>query len=278
MPTSQSGIVVVYESGVDAYTEALEGIGAGLDGHRVRAIDLKTAPACGELAHLLGSGEARLAIAVGSRALAEVQARKAGVPLVATMVLQGAATEGVAGTVELDVPLAAQLDVIRTLLPRCSRVGIVRNPARSRYTAEALEARVRKQGFTPSIVNCEGAAHLLKAVASVKGTVDLLLCFPDPDLYNSVTIKPLILASLEDRLPVIGFSPAFVRAGAAAGIYPDYREMGRQTAALALRLLRGEDRAVVEEPAKLHISVNQRVARLLGVEFQTAGQPVEVMR
>jgi len=119
---------------------------------------------------------------------------------------------------------------------------------------------------------------LLKAVASLKGKVDFLLCSPDPDLYNAVTIKPLILASLDGRLPVVGFSPAFVRAGAAAGIYADYRESGRQAAAMATRLLRGEERAAVEEPSKVRVAVNQRMLHLLGLEFRSGAYAIEVMR
>ena len=128
------------------------------------------------------------------------------------------------------------------------------------------------------MVDCDGPARLLKAVASLRGKVDFLLSFPDPDLYNAVTIKPLVMASLEARLPIVGFSPAFVRAGAAAGIYPDYRETGRQTAEMAQRLLRGEDRGAEEGPRKIRLALNQRVAHLLGVEFHPEGLPVEVFR
>jgi ABC-type uncharacterized transport system substrate-binding protein len=167
---------------------------------------------------------------------------------------------------------------MRALWPRHTRIGIIRNPARSRYSAEALESRARKEGFTAMVVDCDGPAGLLKAVAAMKGKVDYLLCFPDPDLYNAVTIKPLVMASLENRLPIVGFSPAFVRAGAAAGIYPDYRETGRQTAEMALRMMRGEERAAEEGPRKIQISVNQRIAHLLGVEFHTSALPVEVFR
>jgi outer membrane receptor protein involved in Fe transport len=157
-------------------------------------------------------------------------------------------------------------------------VGIIRNPLRSRYSAEALESRVRREGFTPLVVDCDGPGGLLKAVAAMKGKVDFLLCFPDPDPYNAVTIKPLVMASLESRLPLVGFSPAFVRAGAAAGIYPDYRETGRQTAEMAIRMLHGEDRLPDESPRKIRVAVNQRITHLLGVEFQTATLPVEVLR
>lgn len=275
MPPGKAAIVVAYESGVDAYAQALEGMGAALGPNTLRMVDLHAGS--DDLTRALGARDVQLVIAVGSRALAEVQSRKLLVPTIATMVLQGGEGEAFA-QVDLDIPLSIQLQAMRSLWPNHWRAGIIRNPARSRYSAEAIESRARKEGFTVLVVDCDGPAQLLKAVASLKGKVDFLLCFPDPDLYNPVTIKPLIMASLEGRLPLVGFSPAFVRAGAAAGIYPDYRETGRQTAEMAQRLLRGEDRGGGEGPRKIRMALNQRVARLLGVEFHPEGLPVEVFR
>lgn len=277
-PPVQAGIVVAYESEVDAYSEAVEGLRAGMGGTLAAAIDLHARGGGAELDKAVAARDVRLLIAVGSHALAEVQNRKPAAPVVAALVLRGPETENLAGHVDLDIALSTQLGAIRTLLPHCTRVGIIRNPRRWHYSTEALEGRTRKEGFTLVVVDCDGAAHLLKALAAFRGRVDFLLCVPDPDLYNPVTIKPLILSSLEHRLPIVGFSPAFVRAGAVAGIYPDYRETGRQVAELALRMMRGEERTVDDGPAKVRVAVNQRVARLLGIEFAPAPFPVEVFR
>ena len=92
-------------------------------------------------------------------------------------------------------------------------------------------------------------------------------------------IPPLVMASLEYRLPIVGFSPAFVHAGAAVGVYADYRAVGRQTAELALRAQHHEFRGEgsEESPSKVRVAVNQRIARLLGLDFHLdAG--VEVFR
>ena len=271
-----AAIVVAYESAVEAYAEAAAGAAGELDPRVARLVDLSGPTGSGELARGLNAGDVRVVIAVGSRALAEVRAQKAAAQVVAAMTLHGG--EGVAGEVELEVPLATQLEVMRALLPRSSRVGIIRSPARRPSDMETLEARARRLGFTLVPADSNGPSQLLKAVASLKGKVDFLLCSPDPDLYNAVTIKPLILASLDGRLPVVGFSPAFVRAGAAAGIYADYRESGRQAAAMATRLLRGEERAAVEEPSKVRVAVNQRMLHLLGLEFRSGAYAIEVMR
>ena len=260
-------VLVVAESGIAAYSDAVEGLTGGLGPGVARVVDVRGAGAARDLTRSLEARETRVVVAVGSRALAELRARRTLLPVVATMVLRGAEPEG-AGQIDLDVPLGAQLAAVRGLLPRASRAGIIRNPDRSRYSSEALESQGRKEGYTLVVADCDGPGHLLKVVGSLKGKVDFLLCFPDPDLYNAATIQPLVLAAIEYRLPIVGFSPAFVRAGAAVGVYPDYRALGRQAAEMALRLERGESGWGEEYPSRLQVAVNQRVTRLLGLDLR----------
>ena len=271
-------VLVVTESGVAAFADAVDGL-TGVLGATTRVIDIQSVRSAAGLAEALRSRDTQLVIAVGSRAFAEVQSRKSAVPVVSTMMLHGAAMDA-AGQMNVDLPLNLQFAAVRTLLPRVSRVGIIRNPAHTRLTHELLETQARKEGYTAVVEECDSPAKLLKTVASLRNRADLLLCLPDPDLYNSVTIQPLVMAAIEYRLPVFGFSPAFVRAGAAAGVYPDYRALGRQTAELVLRLLKNESKPegpLEEYPSKVQIAVNQRVVRLLGLDFHLPNG-VEVFR
>ena len=268
LPASRVPVLVVSESGVDAYSETLSGVSAVLPPGGFRVVDAGAKTFDREIAGVLEGNESRVILAVGSRALAEVRARHSGVPVVSTMVLHGSEPDAGVRRVALEIPLAAQFAAMKSLWPGRARAGIIRSPAQARYSLEAWEAIARKEGFSLVVVGCDGPAHLLKALGSLRGKVDFVLCPPDSELYNAVTIKPLVLASLEQRLPLIGFSPAFVRAGAAAGIFPDYADLGRQSAEMALRLARGEDRGADEWPRKVSVAVNQRVTRLLGVEFR----------
>lgn len=90
---------------------------------------------------------------------------------------------------------------------------------------------------------------------------------PDGTLYNGTTVKPLILASLESQLPVAGFSASFVRAGAAAGVYPDYLETGVQAGEMARKYLAGTAALSIEAPRKVRVAANASVARLLGLRL-----------
>jgi len=271
-----AAVLVTYESGVEAYAEAFDGLKASLGPGQIQAIDVNAAGATNALAEALSSRDTSVVVAIGTRALGEVRRGKTSAPVVAAMVL--GAAEGATSHIDLEIPLAAQLAAMRELYPKRLRVGIIRNPDRPRYSAEDLEQRARKEGYTAVVVESAGPAQLLKAVGALKGKVDFLLLFPDPELYNVATIKPLVLASIEGRLPMVGFSPALVRAGAAAGIYADYRAIGLQTAQIAARLLRGGPAPDAEAPNRLQIAVNPRVARLLGVEFRTDAPGVEVLR
>lgn len=278
LPAAPAAVVVTYESSVEAFDEALHGLQAALATNGVQTVDLRSPGSEGALAQALTGREVRVVVAMGSQALAAVRSRNPGVPVIATMVLHPKDGSSISGYLDVEVPLSTVLAEMRLLLPQRRRVGILRSPARSRQTAEEIQASARKEGFTAVVMDCDGPANLLRALGALKGKVDFLLCFPDADLYNSVTIKPLILAALEDRLPVVGFSPAFVRAGAAAGVYPDYYEIGRQTAEMTLRVIRGEERGLAEGPRKVRAAVNERVARLLGIAFETRSGTVAVFR
>jgi putative ABC transport system substrate-binding protein len=275
LPASHFSVLVFSESGVEAYAEAVNGVNSVLPASTYRVVDVAGKAFERDLAE---SNEARVLIAVGSRALAEVRARRVPGQVVAVMCLRGGDAGSDTRRVDLDLSLAAQLAAMRSLWPGRTRVGIIRGPGQSRASGEALEASARKEGFSLLIVDCDGPAKLLKSLAALKGKVDFVLCFPNADLYNPVTIKPLVLASLEGRLPLVGFSPAFVRAGAAAGIFADYREMGRQAAEMALQALQGGERTEDQAPRKIRIAINQRVAHLLGVEFRGDALGAEVYR
>ena len=274
LPASRLSVLVVAESGVDAYDQAVGGVSAILPPGTFQLVDVDH-----DFAKAFENTEPRVVIAVGSRALAEVRARHVSSPIVSAMALDGGDPDPKIRRVELDVPLAAQLALMKSLWPGRTRAGILRNPAVSRYTAEALEAMARREGFSLLVVDCDGPTHLLKSLALFKGNVDFVICSPDSRLYNALTIKPLVMASLEQRLPLVGFSPGFVRAGGAAGIFPDYADLGRQSAEAAVRLLRGDDHGTQSEgPRKIGAAVNQRVDRLLGVEFRAGAVGAEVYK
>jgi len=264
-------VVVIASLGLEAHRSAIEGIRAALASSpaEVRILDVDQAgnPAGGGL-HIASSTS--VIIAAGSEAIRIVEAQRPKVPAVYTMILRrrpewDATGRVVPVTISLEVSLASLLERLILLFPGKTRLGIIVDPAAGDTNAAQLQARAQQLGFTVRIAESKGAAQLLAALASLRNHADLVWCLPDGALYNSTTVKPLILASLDERLPLIGFSESFVKAGAAVGIYPDFREVGVQAGEAARQLLDGQAARQSEGPRRLKVVVNPSVLRLFGL-------------
>ncbi|MDH5611902.1 MAG: hypothetical protein OEY66_05545 [Gammaproteobacteria bacterium] len=95
---------------------------------------------------------------------------------------------------------------------------------------------------------------------------DILLALPDSDVYNARTIKGILLTTYRHKVPVIGFSESFVRAGALAAIHTSTEQLGKQIADIIIKHYNNghiETRHLF--PAYFDISINKDVAKSLGI-------------
>lgn len=260
---------VVFRSGSEAYDQAVAGTREALAAAPclIRYIDLADSAGAAALAQTVAVSP-KLVAAFGVGAVDRLFDIRAHPPLLPTLILRGDLKLDAsqrAGAIFADVPLVLIAGRLRAAFPGKSRLGLIRRASQIAPDA-AIVARLHQAGFDLLIVECPGAGNLLDAFQSLKGKVDFVIAQPDVELYNSATLKPLVMASLENRLPIVGFSAAFVRAGALAGVYPDFHELGKQTGELMIRILSGHPAHLDEEPRSVVISVNPRIARLIGIE------------
>ncbi|MEO8660392.1 MAG: hypothetical protein ABI693_18125, partial [Bryobacteraceae bacterium] len=122
------------------------------------------------------------------------------------------------------------------------------------------------------------ASDRCRPFRTLHGRVDFVWCLPDGELFPSAAIPAILLTSIRNELPVIGFSEGFVRAGAAVGFYPDYGDIGTQTAETVKRYLSKEDVAKTIDPRRVRIAVNDRVLRILGIQRPPPSSEVLVIR
>lgn len=273
--SDQPLVVIVTTSAVEAFDEAAEGIRHSLGpAAKVVTVDLASNPR--DLTNQLSGKEVRLLVSVGNNAL-EAAARYGTAPILATMVLEAdlklPRARPPAGGVVLDLALREVMAGLAKIFPGKTRAGMIRNPEVSSASETELVSEAKAVGISLRVVDCPRPERLLQALRSLQGLVDFVWCPPDSTLYNGTTVKPLILASLESQLPVAGFSASFVRAGAAAGVYPDYLEAGAQAGELARKYLAAGNAMGIEAPRKIRVAANTRVARLLGLRLAQKGGP-----
>ncbi len=269
---SKGKVLVVATSAAGPYREALEGLRAGLNqrGRTMAVIDLASAAPAGSPSEWVQAQRPDLIVAVGSKAVRLATSANSQTPVISTMVLSEAAQEGSVAVLGLEPAPERWLEKLSALLPRMRRLGLLAGRATPAAKLDAVETRARQMGYTVWRAQVADAPAALIALAEMAGSVDLVWCAPDTALFNDATVKPLLLAALQRQLPVIGFSEAFVRSGAAIGFFPDFGDIGSRTAELAQKVLSGGAVASYEAPRVVKVAVNERVVRILGLRSHMA--------
>lgn len=166
----------------------------------------------------------------------------------------------------LDQPLARQLDLLRLALPEQKNLAVLWGPASRGQQAELLNVATER-GLRLLGAHVERGDALYPTLRQLLGEADVLLAIADPLIYNSSSIQNILLASFRARVPLIAFSPAYVKAGALMAIYSTPAQIGSQAGAMARSLLQGRTLAALQFPLQFNLQVNQHVAHSLGLHL-----------
>jgi putative tryptophan/tyrosine transport system substrate-binding protein len=98
---------------------------------------------------------------------------------------------------------------------------------------------------------------------------DVLMALPDSNIYNSSTVKNILLTSYRYRKPVIGFSKNFVTAGALAAIYSDTEQIAHSASKLIERFYDSGKRfpKAVNYPENFNMDINRQVFKALDLSI-----------
>lgn len=187
-------------------------------------------------------GAPDLIITVGVAAASHWLAKPDRAPLLATMIpevtyrrlLDEVDTPRPASALFIDQPPIRMLGLVRAALPEVRNVAILFGPFSSQSSDRYFSA-ARKLGLTLYTRTLSSTQDdPLPMLDPILQKSDALLALPDPEVYNGLTIRPLLLATFHEKKPVFGYSGALVQAGATAAIYspPDY--LGRDAGKMAV--------------------------------------------
>lgn len=164
----------------------------------------------------------------------------------------------------LDQPWARQFALIRHALPGRTKVGILLAP-NSAELASALSTAAKAAGFVAIIETVDGEADLLPVLKRLLGESDVVLAVPDPLIYNRNTVQSILLTTYRHQVPLLGFSPSYVKAGAIAAVFSVPEQIGQQAAETIQRLAAERRLPLPLPPRYFSVGVNAQVARSLGI-------------
>jgi hypothetical protein len=171
-------------------------------------------------------------------------------------------------------PYCRQVQFIRLIDGNWQTIGYLNNrntPLDSsdiEHCADKYKMNTYKHDITPGM-------QLTHDIKDVLSRSDLLLAIPDKDIYNSKTVKNILLTSYRHRKPLIAFSKNFVDAGALASIYSTTEQITQSAATLVTQFF-NESRKFKKQinyPELYELSFNRQVYRALDLRMP---DPLEV--
>lgn len=221
---------------------------------------------------------ARVWLTLGSDALSRALQRDGRAPVVAALIPRQSferivkaaprATNPVVA-VYLDQPLARQVDLLHLALPDVHKVGALWG-TESVAQQGALQVALQAKNLQLVSGTVTSGNALFAALRPVLDEADVLFAVADPEVYNGSTVSNILLATYRAQLPMIAFSPAYVKAGALLALYSTPRQIGIQAAGLARQVQAGAGGVVSQYPSDFSVAVNEHVARSLGFSLDEA--------
>ena len=160
-----------------------------------------------------------------------------------------------------DAPdLEALLELMSALMPKMQTLGLLYNPAEANSvsTVEKLKILLKAKGIKTQEVTVNSTTEVAQATRSLMGQVDAFY-FPQD---NTIVSAIGALVQLNPG-PIFCNDPILINQGVLAAVGYNYKEVGRDTGDLVVRILKGEDVAkiTVEHPKNLESVVNLKLAK-----------------
>jgi len=160
------------------------------------------------------------------------------------------------------------LGVLKELVPRISRVAILRDPSMAQSVGQlgAIQAMAQSLGVTVSPVGVRDSAEIEKTINTFAREPNgglIVLASGSAAVHRHL----IITLAARHRLPAIYPYPYYPKGGGLISYGVDPIDMWRRAASYCNRILRGERPAdlPVQAPTKYELVINLRTAKALGV-------------
>lgn len=202
---------------------------------------------------------ASLTVTLGARAANAVAA--GGAPpalLLPCMMISSASRPGVL----LEHSPDARIALLRQVMPAAQTIGTLYSTDRPPAEIAALREAARRAGVQLVATRVDLNSPLERQLDALGNDIDVLLATFDLGVFAPRNAQPLLLFSYRQRIPLLGLSDAWTRAGALLSTDWDYTDIGRQCGEAALQMLQsGTPLPQNVAPRRMVYSLNRSAAR-----------------
>lgn len=163
-------------------------------------------------------------------------------------------------------PACKNLQLIQALNPRWTTIGVLASINTLDTTAKLTICAI-KYNLNLQVYAITDESDLLTTLETAVENNQVLLAIVDPLIYNSKTVKNILLTSYRHRKPVIGYSDSFVQAGAIAAVYTSPESAGDDAVNILSDFFANnwQFKQQIHRPSDFEVNTNSRVAGSLDI-------------
>ncbi len=169
----------------------------------------------------------------------------------------------------LDQPIERSLLLVKALSERFKNIGVLlteqdqRELSRLNELAKALNLTIR-------VGEVASSENIGTALSRILDDIDTFLALPDSNIHNKTTVSYILLSTYRKRIPLIGFSSAYVKAGALAAVYSSPQDIADQVRDNVVDYFKGRKLPKFQQmDAYFSVLFNTDVARSLGFPIKS---------
>ena len=154
----------------------------------------------------------------------------------------GSSVGNITGTSDA-LPVTEQLAMIRQMLPEAKTIGIIYTTSETNSVSTIAEYKenAAEYGFEIVDTGINTIADVPMAAADMAAKVDCITNLTDNTVVSA--LQTVLDEAEKQKIPVFGSEVEQVKSGCVASMGLDYVALGRQTGAMAAKVLKGEAKA-----------------------------------
>jgi putative ABC transport system substrate-binding protein len=192
------------------------------------------------------------------------------IPVVFCMVLnpeQKGLKGGKIGGISMNIEADEQLKLIKRTLPQAKKVGVLYSSA-SDKTIKAAQRAAKKMKIDLIALRVEERQEVPDKLKELISQMDVFWMLPDNLVIDRESFKFIMLTTLENQIPVLGYSKNIAKAGALFSLAVNSEAVGRQAARLVINIIKkNQPQFDIFFPEEIEYALNLHIAQTMGLQI-----------
>ncbi len=212
-------------------------------------------------------------LTIGILATTIAKEKVKGIPIVFCMVINHERFQlsgpGVTG-ISTEIAIEDQFKGYQSILGQLKNIGIIYDPSKAGNIIKNAELKMKSLGISLTKYEITSSNKISEALENLMNKIDALWLLPDTTVVTRKSFDLIKSTTLENKIPLLCTSDAFVRAGALAAVFSDYKDVGRQAAQLTEKILgpSSSDSLGIVKPDSIKLAINTDTAEKLGLKLE----------